>query len=115
MPPSALVGADRQALARALEPVFGHDLADQPAIAMAQLGAMRRYDRHQELAGLGAIRTLVVSAQHDRIARPHYGQELASAIPGSKYVEWPNAAHGLPIHRAAEINDLLGEFWTVGG
>jgi len=115
MPPSALAGADRQVLARALEPVFGRDLADQPAIAMAQLGAMRRYNRRKELGDLAGIRTLVVSARHDRIARPRYGRELASAIPGSKYVEWPNAAHGLPIHRATEINDLLAEFWTSRG
>jgi len=112
MPPSALAGANRQQLARQLEPIFGHDLADQPAIAMAQLGAMRRYDRLANLASLQEIATLVVSADHDRIARPAFGRELAAAIPGARYVELADAGHGVPIHRAREVNDLLAAFWT---
>ncbi len=113
MPPSALRGADRQVLARQLEPVFGHDLADQPAIATAQLLAMRRYDRHVDLASLRDIPTLVVSAEHDRIARPIFGRELAAAIPGSRYIELADAGHGVPIHRARDVNDLLATFWTT--
>jgi pimeloyl-ACP methyl ester carboxylesterase len=115
MPPSALRGANRQTLARELEPIFGHDLADQPAIATAQLLALRQYDRHADLASLRNIPALVVSAEHDRIARPRFGRELAGAIPGAQYVEIAGAGHGVPIHRAREVNDLLTAFWTAGG
>ena len=112
-PPSALVGRDTDALARELEPLFGHDLADQPPVVMKQLGAMSRYDARHRLAGLGTISTLVVSGELDRIARPAFGRELASAIPGARYVELPGAAHGVPIHDAPAINRLLREH--IGG
>jgi len=55
MPPSALAGADHAALARELEPLFGHDLAEQPPIVIQQMSAMVRHDvtgRLGELAGL---------------------------------------------------------------
>jgi hypothetical protein len=42
-----------------LAPIFGHDLADHPAVVMKQLAAMRAYDatpRLHELAGLPPAR-----------------------------------------------------------
>lgn len=110
MTPKALAGQDaagRAKLAAELAPLFGHDLADQPPIVMKQLRASSRFDAHARLRELAAIPTFVLSAADDRIARPAYGRELAAAIPGARYEELPDAAHGVPIHDAARINDRL--------
>ena len=103
---------DRARLAARLQPLFGHDLADQPPIVMKQLRAMSKYDAGARLAELATIPTLVVSAAEDRIAGRSTGRALAAAIPGSRYVEIADAGHGLPIHRAAETNALLDEHWS---
>ena len=111
MPERYLQQIDRPALAAQLHPLFGHDLAEQPPIVMKQLGAMSKYDAGGAPGRARVIPTLVVSATEDRIAPPSTGRALAAAIPGSKYVEIAEAGHGLPIHRAAEINALLAEHW----
>jgi 3-oxoadipate enol-lactonase len=98
--------SDVDAYAQELAPLFGHDLADQPSIAMKQLSALGRYDAVDRLASL-TVPTLVVSAVHDRIALPEFGKELASSIPGAKYVELDDAGHGVPIHRPEPVNELL--------
>ena len=59
-------------------------------------------------ASLAPIPTLVVSAAHDRIARPAYGRALAAAIPGSRFVEFREAGHAVTI-QCAEVNALLLE------
>lgn len=102
---------DVDAYACALEPLFGHDLADQPAIAMKQLRALGRYDALDRLRALD-VPTLVVSASGDRIALPAFGRELASAIPGARFVAIEDAGHGVTIHRPEAINDLLREHWS---
>jgi pimeloyl-ACP methyl ester carboxylesterase len=96
-------------LAERLAPIFGHDLADQPSIVMKQLGAARKYDATPRLHELAGLPTLVVTAAHDRIARPEYGRAIAAAIPGASYVEIPDAAHGVTIQRPEEINRTLRE------
>jgi pimeloyl-ACP methyl ester carboxylesterase len=105
--PSELRAADRDALAERLAPLFGHDLADQPPVAMKQLAAMRAYDATPRLGELAGIPALVMSAAHDRIAPPASGRAIAAGIPGARYVEFAGAAHGLPIQRAGEVNVLL--------
>jgi len=112
MPASALASANRVEMARALGDLFGHDLADQAPITMAQLRATRAHDRLAELARLAAIPTLVVLAEHDRIARARFGRMLAAAIPGASLVELPDAGHGVPIHQPARINELLSAHWN---
>ena len=107
LPPETLAHANLDELAERFAPIFGHDLADQPAIAMKQLRAMSRYDASPRLGKLANIPTLVVSAQHDRIARPEFGRALAAGIPGARYVELAGAAHGVPIENPAPINSLL--------
>ena len=79
---------------------------------MKQLKAMSRFDAGARLNELASIPTLVVSAVEDRIASRSTGRALATAIPGSRYVEIADAGHGLPIHRAAETNALLDEHWS---
>ncbi|HJX26901.1 MAG TPA: alpha/beta hydrolase, partial [Thermoanaerobaculia bacterium] len=101
----AVVGADE--LAERLAPLFGHDLADQPPIVSKQLAAMRACDARPRLHELAGIPTLVVSAAHDPIAPPRLGQALAAGIPDARFVEIPNASHGVPIHPADKVNALL--------
>jgi pimeloyl-ACP methyl ester carboxylesterase len=107
MPRTTLAIADRTKLAADFAPVFGHDLADQPAISMKQLSAMNRYDATPRLHELAGLPTLVVSATHDRIARVEVGRAMSAAIPGAHFVEIPDAAHGVTIQHAARINELL--------
>jgi pimeloyl-ACP methyl ester carboxylesterase len=109
MPPDVLRAADRDDLAARLAPVFGHDLAVEPAVTMPQLGAMRAYDATRRLSELDGLPALVVSAAHDRIASPAAGRALASGIRGARYVELPHAAHGATIQCAADVNALLLE------
>lgn len=112
MPEALLVQQDCDVLAERLRPLFGHDLADQPPVVMAQLAAMKRYDARSRLSGLPKTPTLIVSAALDRIARPTFGRELAACIPGAQFVEVEGAAHGLPIHAAAVVNAFLRDHWT---
>ena len=112
-PPSYLRTVDRARLAADLAPLFGHDLASQPAVVLRQVRAMARHDISDRLAELAAIPTLVVSATEDRIARPEYGRALAAAIPGASYVEIPGAGHAVTLQDPARINALLREHWAL--
>jgi len=112
LPPETLAKSDRGLLAERLVPLFGHDLADQPPVAMKQLAALGRYDASSRLRELSGLPTLVVSAFHDRIARPEFGRALAAGVPGARYVEIANAAHGVPIERPELINNLLLEHFA---
>ena len=122
MPPGVPATApERDALAARLAPLFGHDLADQPPVAMKQLSAMRRYDATPRLGELAGVPALVVSAAHDPIARSESGRALAAGIPGARYVEFADASHGVPIQHADRVNALLVEHigraeerWTAG-
>jgi pimeloyl-ACP methyl ester carboxylesterase len=109
MPDAYLASVDQAALASRLAALFGHDLADQPAIVMKQLQAAARFDASERLHALGGLPTLVVSACHDRIALPEYGRALAGRIQGARYVEIADAGHALPIQCVPEVNALLRE------
>ena len=113
LPREALAGADRAGIAARLAPLFGHDLADQPPIVMTQVRAMARYDASDRLATLGGVPTLVVSAAADRIARPASGRALAAAIPGARFVELDDAAHGVPIQQPERVNTLLADHFRA--
>lgn len=112
MPDRYLRQVDRAELAGQLHPLFGHDLAEQPAIAMKQLRAMSRYDASNRLGPLAGIPTLVLSAAEDRISPPVNGRALAAAIPGARYVELSDSGHGVTIHRPDEVNALLAEHFA---
>jgi pimeloyl-ACP methyl ester carboxylesterase len=109
MPESAIATANRARLASELAPLFGHDLADQPPVSVRQISALVRYDATPRLPALAGVRTLVVSAAQDRVARPEVGRAMAAQIPGARFVEIPDAAHGASIQHAARINALLME------
>lgn len=97
---------DLDAFAREMEPLFGRDLADPAPIAMKQLSAAKRFDASDRLGTLAGVPTLVMSGTHDKIALPVFGRALAAALPGAQYEEH-DAAHGLPITRAAAVNARL--------
>lgn len=107
LPPQLLRGADRAALAAELAPLFGHDLADQPPAAWEQLRALAACDATPRLAELAGVPTLVVSAEHDPIARAVLGRTLAAGIPGAAFTELAGASHGAPIHAPDVVNGLL--------
>jgi pimeloyl-ACP methyl ester carboxylesterase len=109
LPPSILRANDRDELAAQLAPVFGHDLADTPPVVDHQLGALRAYDATPRLAELAGMSTLVVSAEHDPIAPPRFARALAERIPGARHVSIGEAAHGVTVQRADEINARLLE------
>jgi pimeloyl-ACP methyl ester carboxylesterase len=113
LPPEKLRGLDRDALAAELAPLFGHDLAEQSPIVLAQIAAMRACDLRARLAELASVPTLVVSTALDRIAPPALGRALAFGIPGARYVEIAEAAHGVPITHAARVNALLREHFQA--
>ncbi len=112
MPAAFLAGTDRDVLAKRLAPIFGHDLADHPSVVMKQLAAMRRYDATPHLGKLSDLPTIVAVAKHDRIARWEVGKALAAAIPGSRLVEFPDAAHGVCIQCANQVNALLHDLFS---
>ena len=108
-PPAYLAGRDSAALAASLEPLIGRDLAEQPPIVMQQLKALGAHDCSARLHELASIPTLVLAATHDPIARVEYGRRLAQLVPGSRYVEMPDASHGVTIQEPPAINRLLRE------
>lgn len=109
-PATFLAGADTDALAAHVGLLFGRDLADQPPILIKQAKALGRHRGTDDLRALASIPTLVISAALDRITPVRFGRDLAARIPGSRYVEIADAAHGVPIHRAQEINRLIEGF-----
>jgi pimeloyl-ACP methyl ester carboxylesterase len=109
LPPSLLRANDRDELAAQLAPAFGHDLADTPKVVDGQLAALRAYDATDRLSELAGIDTLVVSAAHDPIGPPRFARALAERIPGARHVEIADAAHGVTVQRADEINARILE------
>lgn len=107
-PGSVPPGTEDQ-LSERMAPLFGHDLADRPPVAMKQLAALRAYDCTERLEDLAGMPTMVVSAEHDLIAPPAFGRTLAAGIPGARFVMIEDAAHGVTIQRADIINGLLRE------
>ena len=105
--------ADLDELASRFAKLIGRDLADQPPILMQQLKALGRHDCSKRLPELGAIPTLVLSAEHDPIALPRYGRQIAELIPGARFEEIPAAAHGVIIQKADLINQKLRHWFQT--
>lgn len=109
-PADHLRAADLEWLAARTEKIVGRDLAVAPPVLMPQLRALGRHNVFGSLGALAGIPTLVLSARHDRIARPAYGLALAKAIPGAIFEEIPDASHGVIIQQADRINRRLQQF-----
>jgi pimeloyl-ACP methyl ester carboxylesterase len=115
MPPEYLAAHDSDTLAERLQPFFGHALCDTPDIVMPQLKALRDFSAGASLGELTGIPTIVLSAAHDLIFPPDRGRRLASAIPGARYVEIANAAHGVTLQAPETVNRLLLEHFSRAG
>ena len=103
MPPATRGHEDVDALADHLAPLFGRDLADQPA---DRDGPAARHGQIRCVARLGAWPACHAGpdARYDVISRPALGRILAAAIPGARFVEIADAGHGVTIQRAPMVN-----------
>jgi pimeloyl-ACP methyl ester carboxylesterase len=110
-PAANLRGVDTDALATRISQLVGRDLADNPPILIKQLKALGRHDVFARLNELAQIPTLVMSGEHDPIARQATGRALAAAIPGATFELFHGASHGLPIQHAEAVNQRLVEFF----
>lgn len=106
---------DLDGWAERLALIFGHDLAETPAVTMRQIRAYRKHDAATRLGELAGTPTLVVSAAQDPIAPPRLGRAFADGIPGARYVEIEAAAHGVTVTHADEVNALLIEHLASAG
>ncbi|MDB6123831.1 MAG: putative hydrolase [Pedosphaera sp.] len=113
MPKDHLKTVDLDTLAAQMAKLIGRDLADSPPILMQQLRALGRHDSSRQLQRLVGIPTLVLSAEHDPIAPPHYGHRLAGLIPGARFEQIPATAHGFPIQQPDQTNQRLQRFLTI--
>jgi pimeloyl-ACP methyl ester carboxylesterase len=107
-----LAAVDPEVMAKKLGGLFERDLSESPPILMQQVRTMARADARPFLSELAGLPTLVASAEHDRIATPASGRELAQGIPGARYVELGGTAHAMTVTRATELNALLLEHLT---
>jgi pimeloyl-ACP methyl ester carboxylesterase len=110
LPPGTISSADTMARYATL---FGHDLADQPPVASAQLRALRQARTPVDATALAPIPTLVVSARHDPIAPPRAGRAIVRHLPHARYEEVADASHALPISHADTVNTLLRTHWRA--
>lgn len=108
-PASLIRAVDLERHCDELTPIFGRDVADQPAVSMTQVRAMSRHDVTARLPELAPIPTLVVSTSEDHICPPSSGRAIADGIPGARFVLLDDASHAVVIHGADVINRLLAE------
>ena len=64
----------------------------------------RALDRLPRLAGLP---TLILQGGRDILIDPQHSERLQRAIPGSRLICFPEAAHGLTLQYASSVNRLL--------
>ncbi len=105
-PRARLASEGADSLAAQLASAFGRDLADRPAVLMAQFRALGASDLSARLAEI-AVPTLVVSAEEDRIAPPSQGRALAGAIGGARYEELAGESHACVVQAPERLDPLL--------
>lgn len=91
-----------------LEDAFGRDLARPPAVTMAQLSALRRYDPGPALGELASLPCCVMAATEDPIAPPSEGRVLARAL-GTELIEL-SGSHAVVVQDAEAVNARLLSF-----
>jgi pimeloyl-ACP methyl ester carboxylesterase len=82
---------------------------DPRAVAGAQRGMAARPDATDVLASI-AVPTLVVTGAEDAIFGPEVGRELASAIPGARFLLVEEAGHLSSLERPEVVNEALLDF-----
>lgn len=89
-----------------------------PQSTEAFLAQIDAFTEHDALDRLGAIDapTLVVTGAEDLICPPRLGSEVATAIPGARFVVMPGEAHQ-PFQESPDaFNTLVRDFWQqLGG
>ncbi len=84
----------------------------KPETVEADLAAMRdRPDAREGLPGIG-IPTLVLVGEDDVLTPPADSEAMAAAIPGSRLVRIPEAAHLTPMERPGAVAADLGDFFA---
>ncbi|MDO5504032.1 MAG: alpha/beta hydrolase [Actinomycetia bacterium] len=88
---------------------FTGDLAFETAFATigSFIATFNDHDRRDSLAAWGAVPTLVISAQEDRLTPLEHGRAIAEGIPGSQHVVIANAGHMLMLEHPGLVNDEL--------
>jgi pimeloyl-ACP methyl ester carboxylesterase len=82
---------------------------DPRAVAGAQRGMAARPDATDVLASI-AVPTLVVTGAEDALFGPEVGRELASAIPGARFLLVEEAGHLPSLERPEVVNEALLDF-----
>jgi len=59
--------------------------------------------------------TLVLAGEEDLLLPPHYGQEIAQAIPGARFEVLPRAGHAAPLENPAAVAQAIHRFLEVEG
>jgi len=96
-----------------LAAVFGRDdMADQPAVVMKQVGAMSRYDPTEQIDAIRHLPTLALTAEHDRLAKPAFTEELAERF-GTEAIVLASSGHACTVQLAPRVNELLGAHWSA--
>jgi len=110
-PADYLCSVDNDELAARCGALFGRDLADSPPILMKQLRALGAHDISARLGDLAKIPAMVISGEHDPIALPRFGRELAERLGNASFEVIPGVSHAVVIQQAGRINDRLRNFW----
>jgi pimeloyl-ACP methyl ester carboxylesterase len=82
---------------------------DAHAAAAAQGGMAARPDTTDVLASID-VPTLVVTGAEDALFAPEVGRELASAIPGARFLLVEEAGHLSSLERPEVVNEALLDF-----
>lgn len=87
-------------------------LTENPPDKNAYLRQLQFCMDHDTIDRLGQIRapTLVITGLHDILTSPIQGRELTDWISGARYVEFPEASHGLIFEEVDEFSRLVREF-----
>jgi pimeloyl-ACP methyl ester carboxylesterase len=112
VPGALLAGMDVAATAQAWAPLFGHDLAAQPSVALKQVGAMGRHDVSARLGELAHIPALIMSGDEDKLAPASQGRALSGALPHARYIELAGHGHAAPIYAPELFNEPLDALWS---
>lgn len=107
LPPSMRSVEELEHWSKELEVIFGRDLADTPSFIFRQVLAYRKFDASSRLKELKDVPTLVINGAYDPLSPPTLGRRLAACLATSNYEEIPEAAHGVTVTHAREINSLL--------
>ena len=83
--------------------------ADAETVALAHLAMAKRPDATSWLTQID-LPTLFVVGEHDQISTPDEMRTMANAVPGSKYMEIPNAGHMAPMENPARFNEAIAGF-----